>query len=477
MRQVERAGHLLVCVGVLLLVLLVATGSPSSAFHSTRDQGRGWYGSVVYDYHGVGKDRFGHNSVLFIHVTVAVSGTSGRVRGASYSFSGWGPLAPSSCPGLTYHNSARGEFSRHGSHPISFDQLTPGKRYAFAGLRVPMTLFEHNQVASGRCTAEPNDIVLASGLDIPLGIGHGDISRDKVIAGLAERKWPDCRSPGGVDTRNAVISCHDEVWWTLARKKLKTPEDVARYSELRDRANRYAAWLGVAAAACAKARPSARCDVLGLGAAAEAALGSVYDDWANDPPDPRFRRIAEPRPPSPPRITAGPRLDKAAAAAFNALLDNQSLAIGLTRALVTAIERSQGAEIANDSVWQQRQLRAARRYAARLAVVLDAEPRKRRAARTALERSRFPTIMLGRETVQQLQEQVVKNGLPPALTADLRRLGFTKSQRKDAEIEMATHDARELVKIGSFPAALTNPPLLRATRAAADRLARFSKKR
>jgi hypothetical protein len=113
----------------------------------------------------------------------------------------------------------------------------------------------------------------------------------------------------------------------------------------------------------------------------------------------------------------------------------------LTEAMVTSIERAQGADRANNVVWKQRQVHAARHYASQLATLLNADPAKRRAAGTAFERSNFPAVSVSQSTLQPAQQQILKSGLPSSLDAALARLGFSRSERDDIRIEIATSGA------------------------------------
>jgi hypothetical protein len=83
-----------------------------------------------------------------------------------------------------------------------------------------------------------------------------------------------------------------------------------------------------------------------------------------DPPDRHFKAIVHPRP------LSLKRLGTPHGAATNALLANYAQVGGLSRALLTTINRADGAAVAASRQWTLRQNRAARVYASQIVTLL-----------------------------------------------------------------------------------------------------------
>ena len=109
-----------------------------------------------------------------------------------------------------------------------------------------------------------------------------------------------------------------------------------------------------------------------LAGAALIAIALYAHSISKDPIDPNFRAVAKPVIPPVPRISAGPGLTAAAAAALTRMLRIQMQEIGLSRAILTAFNRSQGAFVKKETTWERKQMLAAGRYAAQLATGVDA---------------------------------------------------------------------------------------------------------
>jgi hypothetical protein len=88
--------------------------------------------------------------------------------------------------------------------------------------------------------------------------------------------------------------------------------------------------------------------VFAAGGAGFAWIAADLADLAVDPPDPDFDIISQPEPPTPPVIVPNEDLSAAVATALNAVLTNQAQSCGLGRAVVTARNKANAAEAAND---------------------------------------------------------------------------------------------------------------------------------
>ena len=96
---------------------------------------------------------------------------------------------------------------------------------------------------------------------------------------------------------------------------------------------------------------------------------------ASDPPDPNFKVIALPILVPAPQVTTAQGFTENEANAIDALDNNLMRESALENALSTSINRAQGAQLAEDKVWEDRQLAAAQQYAGQAAQLLKAEPK------------------------------------------------------------------------------------------------------
>ena len=125
-------------------------------------------------------------------------------------------------------------------------------------------------------------------------------------------------------------------------------------------------------------------------AVGELATSVYYARKAKDPPDPNYKRLAEPNYPKPALLRASAGITKAEAAAANALLTNTARMAGLDRAFLTSLERAQGAYAARDASWDGKQSARAATFARAEAKILDARPALETALRRAIEAGGLP---------------------------------------------------------------------------------------
>jgi hypothetical protein len=144
----------------------------------------------------------------------------------------------------------------------------------------------------------------------------------------------------------------------------------------------------------------------------------VLADLYNDPPDPKYRSVAQPSRIRLPRVVSR----GARAAVINRYLVALARSASLYKALVTAIERAQGATVAKSKRFEKRQMLAAANYASRLADVLDDLTSDSKTAARAL------TSVAGKATVTEqavagAKEGLAAEGLPDAIERQIGKLG------------------------------------------------------
>jgi hypothetical protein len=164
------------------------------------------------------------------------------------------------------------------------------------------------------------------------------------------------------------------------------------------------------------------------GVANLAALAS--DRLRSGRPDSRYRRPVRARKPSPARISPGPGLDAAAAAALDKLVSAEARAWTLVDAAAIAHARSLGAIRADDAKAAVSQARASGRFSAAAAKALRPVPRLRKAAAAALEGAGTAEVSVTSREVLAFQDSVRRNGLPADMRARLTQLRLGKSDQK-----------------------------------------------
>lgn len=195
---------------------------------------------------------------------------------------------------------------------------------------------------------------------------------------------------------------------------------------------------------------------------------------SRDPIDPNFRVIAKPRIPAIPKVSAVEGLSAAAAAALNKLFAVQAQEIGLGRAILTAFNRSQGAHVKKQTVWERKQMLAAGKYAAQLATAMLSEVKLRPDVSLELDDPDLADVSVSEEDAYAFQDSLIRKGLPAQLTSTLAKLGFTRADQNQLRAQIMAIDPYLLA--GSPLAAIADAKLLASLRAVAADLKSFAKK-
>jgi VHL beta domain len=177
--------------------------------------------------------------------------------------------------------------------------------------------------------------------------------------------------------------------------------------------------------ACKGAGPLAPiCAFLSDFASAEyQAEAKAMEDAAADPIDNNFTQILLPQIPTILPINRSD-ISPDLAYAFDALNRNNAATIGITRALVTTLNRASGASAANNNLWLAIQLAEAKRLEYHLSALLDKEISLLRKADAALEASGIiGTFTITFSDVLSFEQGVASNGLPPDEINALKSLG------------------------------------------------------
>ncbi len=198
---------------------------------------------------------------------------------------------------------------------------------------------------------------------------------------------------------------------------------------------------------------------------------SIYN---NDPPDPNYTTIAEARPP--PFAPFDPVTDDVPAEfadAVNAWIDNHAQATGIGRALVTSLERAQGAAAAGDVAWYTQQVAAGAALAGRWSAVFGAAPALAGQVQAAWRSAGLPDLEATAGDVAFWQELVTSFGLDAELTDVLVGLGADARELDVIATGIGTLDPEATA--GSVTERLTDPEGVGAYQDASTALGAFAK--
>ena len=217
------------------------------------------------------------------------------------------------------------------------------------------------------------------------------------------------------------------------------------------------------------------CEIVTLGVhIGFAGKAILFDELSeSDPHDLNFMEIAQPVAPSLSQqpYTTADGLTQDEADALNALLTNIEEQIGLARAILTAIDRAQGAFLAGDSFWEIQQVLAARQFASQLVPLLEAEPTLLADLQSAIEATGLQVTFTLSDVVN-FQATASADGLSPEAVQGLTELGFDSSEQEKVQQLILTEDPNKLAALGGggFPEMLTDPSVITALQEAAAAL-------
>lgn len=225
-------------------------------------------------------------------------------------------------------------------------------------------------------------------------------------------------------------------------------KELLRRAAARNRDAAKRALLAINAKNCAKSDPATEAFCASLLESAKQASrdAEVQERVANDPPDRAFRVVARPAKARIARIPGAGR-------AVKRMLSAQARAGSLRKALLTAIERAEGAVVhggPGDVAHESRQMEAAARYATQLADALGRLRTRSVAAVRALKRARV-SVAIDAAAARAAQQKIAASGLP----AETRRWGLTEEQLEALRKEIVEADPATLTV--KLPGALASP--------------------
>jgi hypothetical protein len=216
--------------------------------------------------------------------------------------------------------------------------------------------------------------------------------------------------------------------------------------------------------------------IIGFGAGFIVA-GAATLPLIKDPIDPNFSKVPVPSFPKLPPIrpVRNTGLTASVARAANAVLENQAEAIGLLNALLTALNRSDGAAKAGDASAEERQLKAARDFAKKVAKVFRGAISLRLALASKWTGPGLDFSISERDALK-LRDEIIINGFPSSFLDRLKKLGVDRKDQ-DVLLQRLFVGLAKLPSQPNFRDVLMDPRLPTAERRLALSLEGFSRSR
>jgi hypothetical protein len=196
---------------------------------------------------------------------------------------------------------------------------------------------------------------------------------------------------------------------------------------------------------------------------------------ATDPIDNNFKHRAKHNPPKLVLVKPDPNtgIDSHAAKVINDVLKNQVHAIGVDRALVTSINRAQGATVANAPKYEKLRMKDARNYAAKLATSLRLAAALRSEAATTF-RNIGAVHTFTEDEAYEIRSVILDNGLPSEIDEIFSRY-CSDADEKNTILRRHVSQMSDLHQFEvTFPDVLSKPELDDAEKKVASALEEFS---
>ncbi len=176
-----------------------------------------------------------------------------------------------------------------------------------------------------------------------------------------------------------------------------------------------------------------------------------------DPLDTNYTVIAPVTLPAVTPLAPDTNITQLEANVYNAWLTNLSASAGYGTALITSINRAQGAAFAGDTFWETAQMNTAVQLEAQLAYLADQEPGLRSNVAAQFMADGFAAITVTMNDAINLQMEITTNGLPAALLDAFTQLGTDPATITNIQEALLTTDPNTMA--GSFPGSLANTNL------------------
>src|SRR5437588_2735182 len=128
--------------------------------------------------------------------------------------------------------------------------------------------------------------------------------------------------------------------------------------------------------------------------------------------------------------------------------------IGLTRAIITSINRANGAADAGNSFWEAAQLQVANQYVGQLTGFISSEPELLTNLQSAIQAGGFPKVTVTTGAAFNFEFNVAFNGLPSSIAQPLGQLGADQATIDNVRELMIVQDVNLVA--GTIPAKITD---------------------
>jgi len=226
-------------------------------------------------------------------------------------------------------------------------------------------------------------------------------------------------SVGNQDERQYSLSIADE-------PQIIQPKSLADRSTYAQQAITYTADAASLAFILFNPETEAACDLVpaclpGIESLFNTYTGLATEYWALavDPADHNYKVIASPVYPKPLTFTAKQGFTVSEITAATALFSNLSKQLGLANAMITSINRAQGAAAAGNMTWEATQLNFARSYAMQLSTFVSNQSTLTSTFVTALQAGGFPSSQVTASNLSSFQGTLRSSGMPPQLPKPL----------------------------------------------------------
>jgi hypothetical protein len=195
----------------------------------------------------------------------------------------------------------------------------------------------------------------------------------------------------------------------------------------------------------------------GVGAGVAWLIGSIYARMAADPSDPNFTALAQPSnlPYTP--LTAQAGLTQAEANALNALYSNEVQMVSVGEAVLTTINRAQGASDAGNPTYENMQLQHLQQLDQQLGSLTSSEAGLR-SNLTSVFAAAGVNQAVQSSDVYTFEGNVASGGLPDFATSELNQLGATSAEIAQITQTAIVTDTSQAA--GNYPAMLGSSTML-----------------
>ena len=183
----------------------------------------------------------------------------------------------------------------------------------------------------------------------------------------------------------------------------------------------------------------------------------ALEDVANDPIDENFQEVSEPVVIKLPQFVVEDGIDGVQVTNLNEWLGTEAKGTSFANAFVTAINRAQGAQVANDSEARDRQLAAARDFANQWADTLMEAAGLRPMVALVLSNPEIDAFSISQSELWEIQHEIVASGWPEELIGTLTHFKISDEDQSRI-LRKGTSMLNEITAVSAKPIDNLNDP-------------------